>query len=88
MVKFNEFCSVHSECCVLLDSLESTTNYASKLLGFIGVTDEDEDDNVTKLQHLSVEHLENLQRIAKQLSSYADRFANKLHSLKEVVDRV
>lgn len=87
-VKASEFFDAQNECVILLESLQLTAEYASKLLGFVAVRREDDKDNIISLQPCSHEHFENLQKFAKQLSSYSDRFNNKLNMFKNVVDNV
>lgn len=87
MVKASEFCNAQNECFILLDSLETTTDYADKLLKFVGFADVDNDDNILKMTPLAEEHFNNLVKVAKQLSSYADRFNNKLPQLKKILNR-
>lgn len=88
MVKFSEFVDVMNECVVLLESLQMMSDHASKLIGFVGIDKEDENDMILSLQPCTVEHFENLQKTAKQISSYADRFGNKLQAFKKVIDAV
>jgi len=86
--KASEFFDAQNECVVLLESIQILSDYASKLLEFVAVRREDDDDNIISLQPCSREHFENLQKVAKQLSSYSDRFNNKLNIFKNVVDTV
>ena len=88
MVKFSEFVGVMNECVTLLESVQMMSDHANKLLGFIGIDKEDENDMILSLQPCTVEHFENLQKTSKQISSYADRFGNKLLNLKNVIDAV
>lgn len=87
-VKAGEFFDAQNECIVLLESLQIIAEYAGKLLGFVAVRREDDENNIISLQPCSHEHFENLQKVAKQLSSYSDRFNNKLNTFKKVVDTV
>ncbi len=88
MVTIEDYCDAQNECSVLLDSLDVTVNYASKLLGFTGIHKEDDNGNVTELQPCACEHFESLLKTAKQISSYSDRLTNKLLQFKKVIDRI
>lgn len=86
MAKVTEFYDVKAECSILLETLRSTADYANDLIGFISVKRVDDEDNILELQSYSKESLDNLQRIARQMSSYADRFNAKLSKLKSITD--
>lgn len=88
MLKASEFCNVQNECVTLLESLDMTTEYASKLIGFISWANVTDDDEITQMQPMAEEHFNNLVKVAKQLSSYADRFSNKLKDFKEVIELI
>lgn len=88
MVKVNDYCDAMNQCGVLLDSLTMMVEHSSKLLGFTSWDRSDEDENVTRLEPMAKEHFENLVRAGKQISSYADRFNNKLSQLKKVIESV
>ena len=88
MLKASEFCDAQNECIILLDSLQLMTDHISKLFGFINIQSEDDDGTINSLMPYSDEHFENLQKAAKQLSSYSDRFINKLNAFKLVLDKL
>jgi hypothetical protein len=88
MLKASEFCNAQNECVTLLESLDMTTEYASKLIGFISWANVTDDDEITQMQPMAEEHFNNLVKVAKQLSSYAYRFNNKLKECKEVIDQI
>lgn len=88
MVKDVDFYDAQSECIILLSSIRMVAEYADRLIGFVSVSHEDEDGNVLKLAPCAEEHFATLQKTAKQLSSYSDRFNNKLLGLKKVIDHV
>ena len=86
MANVNEFYDAQTECSILLETLRTTANYANDLIGFISVKRVDDEDNILELQSYSKESLDNLQKIARQMSSYADRFNAKLNKLKSITD--
>ena len=88
MVKVQDYCDAMNQCGVLLDSLTMMVDHASKLLGFTSWDRSDEDDNITRLEPMAVEHFDNLARAAKQISSYADRLNNKIRDYKNTIDLV
>jgi hypothetical protein len=89
MVTTNDFCDVQSECVILLESLQSCSEYADRLLGFV-CTDKIDDSTgeILSLQPLAEEHFENLLKTAKQISSFADRFNNKLNQLNKLIKKI
>lgn len=87
-LKASKFCNVQNECVTLLESLEVATNYANKLIGFVAWSDVDDDDNITQMQPMAEEHFDNLVKLSKQLSSYADRFGNKLKEFRDVLELI
>lgn len=88
MLKASEFCNVQNECVTLLESLDIIADYASKLIGFISWAHVDDNDEITQMQPMAEEHFNNLVKVAKQLSSYADRFSNKLKDFREVIELI
>lgn len=88
MVKCGEFFDAQNECIAVLTSMQVMVDYASKLIDFVSVKRDDEDENVAELQPCSEDHLDNLMKVSKQLSSYSDKFNNKLSKFKKIVERV
>lgn len=88
MITLDKFCDIQNDCNVLIDALDVTVNYAGKLLGFTGIYKQDDYGNPTELQPYAAEHFDNLQKAAKQISSYADRLNNKLNAFKNAIDQV
>lgn len=88
MVKEDEFWNVQNECVIMLDSINVLSDYASKLLGFVSIKSEDENGNITQLQPCTMEHFANLYNTATQVSSYSDRFINKLNALSKILNKI
>ena len=89
MVTVDQFCRIQTEVDVLLTSLQATSEYASKLLGFVAYNDFSNDTGEIKsLMPCAIEHFENLQKVAKQTSSLADRFCTSLNKLKSTISEI
>lgn len=88
MVTVNEFYKAQDECVTLLESIEITAKHASNLMGFVGFKQEDDHGVITEMQPMYKEHFDNLQKSSRLLSSYSDRFINKLNQFKEVLDKI
>lgn len=88
MVTALEFYNTQDECVTLLESIEITAKHISNLMGFVGFKQEDEHEVITKMQPMYKEHFESLQKSSRLLSSYSDRFINKLNQFKEVLDKI
>lgn len=90
MVTVDQFCSLRTEVNILLNSLQTTSEYASKLLSYISYNDDFDNDTseIKSLMPCTVEHFENLQKVAKQTSSFADRFCSSLNKLKALITEI
>ena len=90
MATVDQFCSLQNEVSTLLDSLQTTSEYASKLLRFVFYSDDFDNDTgeIKSLTPCAVEHFENLQKVAKQTSSFADRFCASLNKFKALITEI
>ena len=80
-MKSCEFYEELSTCSSILDTISVEAEYADKMMSHLSVLREDDNGNIVSMSAYTDDHLASLQRTAKQLSSYADRFSSKLSLL-------
>lgn len=88
MITPDEFQDTLNECDRILISIKIISEYSISLLGNVDwhkITEVDNKEFISTLAPCSEDHLKSLVNNAKRLSSYSDKFSNKINQLNKLI---
>lgn len=82
-MKIQEFYNLNGDLAPYLDHLDYNVDQAGKLLGLLFTLYNEDCEDITSLPEFNRDALNQLINTAKRLSSYADKFQNKVNELSK-----